>query len=79
MAIRNIGDSSSRQSLLLLCESGQKDQDSCFESVEQSVEMVSAYVTSDLDGLEDEQLAGHLSRVRDIFSKLTYRTNGVKA
>jgi len=40
--------------------------------------MVSAYVTSDLDGLKDEQLAGHLSRVRDIFSKLTYKTNGVK-
>ena len=78
VAIRNIGDSSSRQLLLLLCESGQKDLDSYFESVEQSVEMVSAYVTSDLDGLKDEQLAGHLSRVRGIFSKLTYKTNGVK-
>ena len=78
VAIRNIGNSSSRQLLLLLCESGQKDLDSYFESVEQSVEMVSAYVTSDLDGLKDEQLAGHLSRVRGIFSKLTYKTNGVK-
>jgi len=28
VAIRNIGDSSSRQLLLLLCESGQKDLDS---------------------------------------------------
>ena len=76
-AIRNIGNSSSEQMLFLLCESGQKDLDSYFESVEQSVEMVSAYVASDLEGLKEDQLAQHLTRVRDIFARLAYRTNGV--
>lgn len=76
-AIRNIGNGSSEQMLFLLCESGQKDLDSYFESVEQSVEMVSAYVASDLEGLKEDQLARHLARVRDIFARLAYRTNGV--
>lgn len=76
-AIRNIGNSSSEQMLFLLCESGQKDLNSYFESVEQSVEMVSAYVASDLEGLKEDQLARHLARVRDIFARLAYRTNGV--
>lgn len=76
-AIRNIGNSSSEQMLFLLCESGQKDLNSYFESVEQSVEMVSAYVAADLEGLEEDQLARHLARVRDIFARLAYRTNGV--
>ena len=76
-AIRNIGNSSSEQMLFLLCESGQKDLNSYFESVEQSVEMVSAYVASDLEGLKEDQLAQHLTRVRDIFARLAYRTNGV--
>lgn len=77
VAIRNIGNSSSNQSLLLLCEVGEKNLDAYFESVEQSVEMVSAYVESDLDGLDDEKLQAHLDRVSDIFKKMTYKTNGI--
>jgi len=38
-AIRNIGNKSAEQTLLLLCEAGQKNLDSYFESVEQSVEI----------------------------------------
>ena len=77
IAIRNIGSRSAERILLLLCETGEKNLDHYFESVEQSVEMVSAYVESDLDGLSDEQLQAHLDRVSDIFRKLTYKTNGV--
>ena len=77
VALRNVGTSSSDQMLLLLCETGEKNLDFYFESVEQSVEMVSAYVESDLDGLEDEQLQAHLDRVSDILKKLTYKTNGI--
>ena len=58
MAIKNIGEDSAHQLLMLLCEAGEKNLDSYFESVEQSVEMVSAYVESDLDGVDDEHLAG---------------------
>ena len=76
-AIRSIGQTSADQMLLLLCESGEKNLDHYFESVEQSVEMVSAYVESDLDGIDDEHLQAHLDRVSDIFQKLTYKTVGV--
>ena len=63
--------------LLLLCESGEKNLDRYFESVEQSVETVLAYVESDLDGLDEEHLQAHLDRVDDFFDRLTYRTHGV--
>ena len=76
-AIRNIGNKSAEQTLLLLCEAGQKNLDSYFKSVEQSVEMVSAYVESDLGGLEDAQLQAHLNRVSEIFRKMTFRTSGI--
>ena len=77
IAIRNIGQRSSNQILLLLCESGEKNLDFYFESVEQSVEMVSAYVESDLVSIEEDELQSHLDRVSDIFKKMTYKTNGI--
>ena len=76
-AIRNIGNRDADQLLLSMCETGQKDLDYYFRNVEHSVEMVSAYVESDLDGLQDEQLQAHLDRVSDMFQKLAYNTNGV--
>ena len=80
-AIRNIGNKSSDQMLRLLCESGEKNLDYYFESVEQSVEMVSAYVESDFAGLTakqlEEYLPEHLENVKDIFTKMVYQTNGV--
>lgn len=77
VAIRNIGMSSSEQLLLLLCEAGQKNLDSNLERVEQDVKTVSAYVESDLDGLNDQKLQAHLDRVSDFFKKVVYRTNGI--
>lgn len=76
-AIRNLGNRSADQTLLLLCEKGQKDLNHYFDSVEQSVEMVSAYVESDLSGLEDDALQAHLDRVSKFFQRLTYKTDGV--
>ena len=77
IAINNIGSRSANRMLYLLCETGEKNLDHYFESVEQSVEMVSAYVESDLDGLDAARLQAHLDRVSEIFEKLTYKTNGV--
>lgn len=81
-AIRNLGTGSANEKLLLLCESGEKNLDSYFESVEQSVEMVSAYVESDLSEQEgtdlgDDELEAHLDRVSNIFKRMTYKTNGI--
>lgn len=76
-AIRKVGDRDAGRALRLLCQTGQKDLDYYFQSVENSVEAVSAYVESDLDGLEDAQLQAHLDRVSNIFEKLAYNSNGV--
>ena len=76
-AIRNIGNRDADKLLFSMCETGQKNLNYYFQSVEKSAEMVSAYVESDLDGLDDEHLQAHLDRVSDIFEKLIYNTNGV--
>ena len=76
-AIKEIGVRNADQTLLLLCETGQKNLNHYFESVEQSVGMVQTYAEADLDGLEDEKLQSHLNRVSNIFRELTYKTSGV--
>ena len=77
VAVRNIGRRSADQMLLHLCESGERGLDAYFNSVAQSVEIISAYAESDLDGLEDEKLLAHLDRVRETFATISYKTNGV--
>lgn len=77
MAIKNIGTRSAEQTLLLLCETGQKNLDQYFNSVEQAVEMLTAYIEADLDGLDDARLQAHLDRVNDIILRLNYKSNGV--
>ena len=77
VALRDMGNSSSNEMLYLLCETGQKNLDAYSKSVEQSLESVSAYIESDLDGLEDERLAAHLDRVDSFFDKIAYQTSGV--
>ena len=77
VAIRDIGSRSAEQMLSMLCQTGEKNLDYYFESVEQSVEMVSGIVESDLKGLEPEQLAQNVEHTRDIFKKAVYKTNGV--
>lgn len=76
-ALRSVGNRDANQLLLLMCETGQKNMNNYFQSVEQSVAMLSAYVESDLDGLDDEKLQAHMSRVVPIFDKVISKTNGV--
>ena len=75
--IRDIGNHNADQTMLLLCQTGQKDLDYYFQNVESSVKTVAAFVQSDLDGVEDEHLQAHIDRVSDVFQKLAYNTNGV--
>lgn len=84
ISIRNIGNSSSNQMLLLLCEAGEKNLDFYFKSVEHSIEMISNYVKSDLgefektdSDLNPEQFSEHLERVKELFGKIIYKTNGI--
>ena len=80
VAIRNLGNSSAEQTLMLLCQTGEKNLDSYFGSVEQSVKMVSSYVSSDLDEIErldHETLVTHLDHARRIFGEMAKQTLGV--
>ena len=75
--IRKTEHSKSDQLLLLLCETGEKNLDYYFNSVQKSVRKVASFVEADLDGLEDEQLARHMDRVSAYFDVIASKTNGV--
>ena len=63
--------------LLLLCETGERNLDFYFNSVEHSVDNVAAFVQKDLDGLDSDSLARHIDRVERYFERIAYNTNGV--
>lgn len=69
-----------QQLILLLCETGERNLDYYFNSVQKSVGKVSAFVEEDLetlDSLEPKQLSAHMERVGKRFDEMAYRTNGV--
>ena len=70
----------SDQLLLLLCETGERNLDYYFKSVQKSVARVSAFAENDLDGipeLGDRELKEHISRVGEYFNEMACKTNGV--
>ena len=80
-AVRDVGNNSADQLLISLCESGEKDLDHYFESIEKSVEILSSYIEMDLnqiDELDDETLKNHINHARDLFAQTARNTNGVE-
>ena len=75
--IRNTEKQESNQLLLLLCETGEKNLDYFFNSVQKSVGKIASIVETDLDGLDEKQLAQHVERVRKSFDEMASKTNGV--
>ncbi|MBR0415281.1 MAG: GGDEF domain-containing protein [Clostridia bacterium] len=75
--IRSNEHRKSDQLLLLLCETGEKNLDYYFNSVQKSVGKVASFVEADLDGVEEEQLARHMNRVGKYFDEMAAKTNGV--
>ncbi len=65
------------QLLLLLCETGERNLDYYFNSVQKSVEKVATFVEDDMEGVDDAQLESHIERVGKYFDELVYKTNGV--
>ena len=65
------------QILLLMCETGQRNLDYYFNSVEKSIGKVASFANSDLEGKGEEDLEGHVERVRKYFDIVAHRTNGV--
>lgn len=77
IAIRDTGKRSSEQMLQLLCETGQKNLNSHFLSVQQSVGMVASFATKDLETRGTDDLAAHMESVQSVFNNLTDHTQGV--
>ncbi len=67
----------SGQLLLLLCETGKRNLDYYFSSVQKSVRKVATFVEGDLKGLEEQQLQRHVERVGKYFDEMAAKTNGV--
>ena len=51
LAIRSMAEDNAERTLHLLCETGQKNLDAYFDSIEQSVGMVASFADSDLKNL----------------------------
>ena len=77
ISIRRTEHNKNDQLLLLLCETGERNLDYYFNSVQKSVTKVASFVEADLDGLTDEQLARHMERVLTYFEVMAAKTNGV--
>ena len=75
--IRNTEHRQSEQLLLLLCETGERNLEYYFNSVEKSVKKISAYTEKDMDGLEEDKLKAHTDRIRGYFEEIANKTNGV--
>lgn len=76
VSIRNSENLESDQLLLLLCETGERNLDYYFNSVQRSVEKVATHIEGDLDGLSTEQLEQHVKRMEAYFEEAAYKTNG---
>ena len=76
--IRGSKQKESDQLLLLLCETGERNLEFYFDSVQKSVAKVADFAENDLDGLDDDSLARHMERVGRYFEEMAYRTNVVR-
>ena len=77
ISMQNLATDSAKNTLSLLAETGQKNLDSYFKSVEQSVEMVSTYAKADLENLSLNELNTHVENTRKVFGRTAMKTNGV--
>jgi len=75
--IRKTEHKKSDQLLLLLCDTGERNLEYYFGSVQKSVEKVAAFVEADLDGTDDESLSRHMDDAHAYFEQMAYKTNGV--
>ena len=75
--IQNNEHRQSDQLLLLMCETGERNLDYYFDSVQKSVSKVSSFAEKDLEGLENDQLQRHIDHVGKYFEEIAHKTNGV--
>jgi len=75
--IRKTESARSDQLLLLLCETGERNLNYYFNSVQKSVEKVADFTEADITGLGEAELKEHVNRVREYFDVMASKTNGV--
>ena len=75
--VRNNEHRRSDQLLLLLCETGERNLDYYFDSVQNSLGKVAVFVENDLSSLEDAEFSRHMERAEEYFEEMAYKTNGV--
>ncbi len=75
--IRKTESARSDQLLLLLCETGERNLNYYFNSVQKSVEKVADFTEADITGLGEAELKEHVDRVREYFDEMASKTNGV--
>ncbi len=78
VSTRNIVRKDADQTLYLLCDTGEKNLNQYFGSVQQSAATISSIVESDLEGLSEQQLQEHVDRMRSIFAEMAVRTQGIR-
>lgn len=79
ISIQKLGNDDAKQMLILLCETGQKDLNLYFDSVEQSVSTVSTLVEEDLNSIKKDQFSEHIEHMRSVFEKAVLPANEVLA
>ncbi len=75
--IRRTESRKTDQLLLMLCKNGEESLNYYFDSVQNSVERVAAFVEEDLEDVSDEQLAIHMENAREFFGMMASKTKGV--
>ena len=75
--IRTSKHRESEQMLLLLCETGQRNIEFFFDSIQHSVGKVASYAEENLSGLEDGVLKRQVDRTMQYFEEMAGKTNGV--
>ena len=75
--IRTEEHDKSEHLLLLLCETGERNLDYYFNSVEKSVREMATITESDLKTLDDDELEKHTERIKAKFEVIANKTNGV--
>ena len=77
ISIKRVGTDTSDQILLLLCETGQKNLNVYFDSVEQSVKTINEYAKEDLEKTPLDEIGAHIERVEKFFEKTAVNTMGI--
>ena len=77
VSVRKVGNDSAKRILTLLCETGEKNLDMNFSSIEQSAKTIAKYAEDDLKNTSFEDFSDHVERVKAVFEKTAEHTAGV--